>query len=644
MCTDRRNAPDLCAQIDNGDFESLSKLQALWKTGVLSIREDGGFYAIFLGKNKDDNVTALAFPYGFNSPPPSFMGASPIEPLGFELGEGRQVLGVGGREVRILYYADEGMLCDYCFENSITMDHTGTFALCQSPYRLSDERFGLYSEYQQPIVDDHITRTTLVWYPIAELVAGALCVLPKSSLAIQRSRDVISRAMGVQTHSTYYMSTYYTSSSVRYGEWNRVLLHGAFSTSPTINIETPNATICFAQWRVLSVACLKSPYIYFPLVVKALNDAWTMLDEGVCTWRKLERHILYNRVSTNFLEAWIDVPYKLEFELSLHARINPNMRWSCYDQGRFNVQALFYKKKDELAKLRMQEIRQQRREKKAIERNLRALHQKDAAIARLARGVATAAIANLPVWAEARATELQAVYRGHAPPARAESDAARQARVKWQRVEAAAAAAERQRLRAARAAERQRELDAEIAAADRDARKRRKARRKARLARRAARRAVVEAEERRERERVARNAEDALEKRRARQAKRAAVQLERAIQNEALQAARAASRDATRILRLRRRAARRTEAAPPLEEPTPEAAPVLPSSPCTGTTSYPSTAVGSVFECTVCFSDDAAIAALRECGHIFCMGCCAELRSCPKCGVAVWTKPLPVFL
>lgn len=303
---------------------------------------------------------------------------------------------------------------------------------------------------------------------------------------------------------------------------------------------------------------------------------------------------------------------------------------------------------------RLREKRQHAAQELRRRRNLRAQEAAyDAMVARLARRTAAAAIANIGAWADARAAEpygevFFARLRGLNPPALVESANAREARMRWQRGEAAGEAAERAERRAEAAQERDAALAAEILAVQH----RQAERAAAQRARRAARWAVVEREQEQERLRVERNKEAAFEQRRLRQTKAADAARKRARASRAAAVVQAASRDATRLLRIARRRGRALERAPPEPEPTPPTLSTLappplseaPPSPSTQVPSYPSTAVGSgTFECSVCFSEDVALGVLVDCRHGFCLACCRKLTKCPKCNVVVRRQPLAVF-
>lgn len=265
----------------------------------------------------------------------------------------------------------------------------------------------------------------------------------------------------------------------------------------------------------------------------------------------------------------------------------------------------------------------------------------DATVSRLSRRTAAAAIANLGVWAEARqaphvrlAARLCQLNR----PAPVESDATRATRVRSQRKQAAADAAERAERRGEAERKRTAERSALLAAAVEAQQTRKAARAERRRARRATRRAMLEKEEQEECERQERRVEDALERRRVREIKAAEKALQRAETSRVEALVRTASRSATRLLRIRRRAVRAAEQAA-----SPPPVPPAPPSPSTQVPSYPSTAVGSVFECGVCMEEDVALGVLVDCKHGFCLSCCRKLAKCPKCGMEVSGAPMAVF-
>jgi hypothetical protein len=294
-------------------------------------------------------------------------------------------------------------------------------------------------------------------------------------------------------------------------------------------------------------------------------------------------------------------------------------------------------------------------------------------VQRLSKRTAEAAIANLPVWQEAR--DRMARIQGLQQPRPVECAAERAERQRWLRKEAAedkqAKAAFQQRGREAA------KVQTDLAAA---ARRRHKATlREAKLERRSVRAAVrlVKAveEQRIERERAAlrdwhKEQERAIRRRRRIASARAVAQLREA---EAID--RAARRAQKNALRLQRRAFRRLERGEPAEPAEPatepwvddgdgsgsdelpplpahlripmlqelQSEPKAPPSPATSTAppSYPSTAVHGP-ECAVCMEEDPVWGRLG-CGHMFCVDCGKKLTACPKCGKAIIGPPQVCF-
>lgn len=288
----------------------------------------------------------------------------------------------------------------------------------------------------------------------------------------------------------------------------------------------------------------------------------------------------------------------------------------------------------------------------------------DRMVQRVAERTVKAAIANLPVWQEARnrMARIQALQK----PWRAESAAERAERQRWLREEAAA---DKQVKEAFNQLGRECDkVQADMAAARR---LRHKATlRKARLERRAVRLVEAAEEQRIERKRNAMRAwHKAQEKavRRRRQANKARAAAERAEAEESDRAARRAQKNA---IRLQRRAFRRLERGepaeppasddgddgdelpplpphlciPPPQEPEPEQELKAPPSPATSTAppSYPSTAVREQ-ECDICFEEGKVWGRIEPCGHMFCMECGKKLLACPKCNKVITGPPLVCF-
>lgn len=320
------------------------------------------------------------------------------------------------------------------------------------------------------------------------------------------------------------------------------------------------------------------------------------------------------------------------------------------------------RKRDTLARkerLRQQQLEQQFAQREREEREAKQLIF-ERTVARLAKQTAEAAIANLPVWQEAR--ERMARIRALQKPRPAESAADRAERQRWLREEAAA---DKQVKLAFKQLGRECDkVQADMAAAAR--RRHKAALRAAKIERRAVRNAVRQAEAAQEAERAKVRAWHKSEEQRERRRRRKVRERAQAEAKAAEERERATRREAKAARRVQRRLERRRqqeeeEALPPLPPhlrnlppydsdselnslaEMPAARAPVPASPVLSTapTSYPSTVVHGP-ECAVCMEEDPQWGRLG-CGHMFCVDCGKKLAACPKCGKPVMGPPLVCF-
>lgn len=584
----------------------LAPLMPLWKESILYEKNTGGFLLLIFGRTPEDPILGIhcSVILSLNAPKPYDLNFT--NPFTFKRED-----------------------IEDASSNAVMVDSTGTFVLCHSPYTS---------------VSGFLLTTTLLWVPVHQLVDMA-------ERAKKKLRYVHGWFISGATVCRTCGATVFCSCSER---WRSAPLGGS-------------RQLCVGDVSICLVRNLPTSRT-IEYVMHQLEEARLLKVDDVAVHTRLEFHERNGRETGNFLEVWYAPSFTMEPNLTpgpidkgpFFKRTNEcgcsEVILECAGQRSSVVKKLHRQKQEGLLNEfnrcqhnRDKAVRAKARADKAEAAEQRAV---DRLIARVVKPVVAAAIANLPVWEEVR---KQSVCRGYAPPALVESDSSRSARLAWQREEREEFLAERAEQRAERNAKEQREREAARAVASQAAAPQREQRRLAQLARRRARRDVIAEEERREQARRERNRESALEERVHRAARHAEVQLQRFRDSEALRLVREASRDVRRVFRMRRRAERRAAAAPPLAEPLakplaelpaelPAEPPPEPPSPSATAHSYPSTAVGSVWECPVCFSENPQTAALSDCGHVFCAVCCSRLLACAKCGVPVVNPAFMVYL